>query len=66
MPFSLDYADLIFFKVKRLNYLAEFNTARPYTYAHFDRLSNYSNYNQPLAHPFGANFRIFRDIKLQL
>lgn len=50
-------ADL--FKVARLNYLAEFNTARPYTYAHFDRLSNYANYNQPLAHSFGANFREF-------
>ena len=46
-------------KVSHLNYLAEFNTARPYTYAHFDRLSNYANYNQPLAHPFGANFREF-------
>ncbi len=45
------------FGVKRLNYLGEFNTARPYTYAHFDRVSNYANYNQPLAHPFGANFR---------
>ena len=50
-------ADL--FKISSLNYLAEFNTARPYTYAHFDRLSNYSNYNQPLAHPYGANFREF-------
>lgn len=45
------------FKVKDLNYLAEFNTARPYTYAHFDRVSNYAAFNQPLAHPFGANFR---------
>jgi len=45
------------FKVNNLNYLAEFNTARPYTYAHFNRLSNYSNYNQALAHPMGANFR---------
>jgi len=47
------------FKVPRLNYLAEFNTARPYTYAHFDRVSNYAAMNQPLAHPFGANFREF-------
>ncbi|HET8830212.1 MAG TPA: gliding motility protein RemB [Pelobium sp.] len=47
------------FGISRLNYLGEFNTARPYTYAHFDRVSNYSNYNQPLAHPFGANFREF-------
>ena len=47
------------FKVPRLNYLAEFNTAKPYTYAHFDRVSNYAAMNQPLAHPFGANFREF-------
>ncbi|WP_017260365.1 hypothetical protein [Pedobacter arcticus] len=47
------------FGIKRLNYLGEFNTARPYTYAHFDRVSNYAQYNQPLAHPFGANFREF-------
>ncbi|WP_285009871.1 gliding motility protein RemB [Pedobacter faecalis] len=45
------------FNVENLNYLAEFNTVRPYTYAHFNRLSNYSAYNQPLAHPLGANFR---------
>lgn len=45
------------FKVEGLNYLAEFNTARPYTYAHFDRVSNYGAMNQPLAHPLGANFR---------
>lgn len=50
-------ADLM--KVKRLNYLAEFNTARPYTYAHFNRISNYSNMNQPLANQLGANFREF-------
>lgn len=45
------------FKLEGLNYLAEFNTARPYTYAHFDRVSNYAAMNQPLAHPLGANFR---------
>jgi len=45
------------FNVNRLNYLAEYNVVRPYTYAHFNRLSNYSAYNQPLAHPMGANFR---------
>lgn len=43
--------------VKRLNYLVEFNTARPYTYSHFNRVSNYAHYNQALAHPLGANFR---------
>lgn len=45
------------FKVENLNYLAEFNTARPYTYSHFQRLTSYSGMNQPLAHPMGANFR---------
>lgn len=47
------------FKVNNLNWLAEFNTARPYTYAHFQRISNYAGMNQPLAHPMGANFREF-------
>jgi hypothetical protein len=45
------------FKVENLNYLAEFNTARPYTYSHFQRLTSYSGMSQPLAHPMGANFR---------
>ncbi|MDR6786155.1 hypothetical protein ABIE26_004874 [Pedobacter africanus] len=45
------------FKVENLNYLAEFNAARPYTYAHFNRISNYAAMNQPLAHPMGANFK---------
>lgn len=44
-------------KVESLNYLLEFNTARPFTYAHSDRVSNYAAMNQPLAHPMGANFR---------
>ena len=48
-----------FFDIKNLNVLAEFNAARPYTYSHFDPISNYSNYSQPLAHPLGANFKEF-------
>lgn len=50
------------FKVNSLNYLAEFNTARPYTYSHFQRLTSYSGMSQPLAHPMGANFREFLGI----
>ncbi|WP_461449042.1 gliding motility protein RemB [Mucilaginibacter sp.] len=45
------------FNIKGLNYLAEFNTARPYTYSSFNQTSNYSQDGQPLADPFGANFR---------
>lgn len=44
------------FGVQNLNFLAEFNYAQPYAYTSDDPLSNYSNYRQPLAHPFGANF----------
>ncbi|WP_257667768.1 gliding motility protein RemB [Parapedobacter tibetensis] len=47
------------FGIKNLNFLGEFNTARPYTYTHFDPVSNYSNYGEALAHPWGANFREF-------
>jgi len=43
-------------KIKGLSYLAEFNSVRPYTYSHISSLQNYGNYNQPLAHPQGANF----------
>lgn len=45
------------FKIKNLNFLAEFNTARPYTYSQRSSLLNYGHYNQPLTHPFGANFK---------
>lgn len=34
----------------------EYNGARPYTYSHRNVLTNYGNYGQPLAHPWGANF----------
>jgi len=48
-------ADLL--KVKKLNYLFEYNTAKPYTYSETVGFRNYSQYDEPLAHPFGANFR---------
>jgi hypothetical protein len=45
------------FKVKTLNYLFEFNAAKPYTYSETVGFRNYSQYDEPLAHPLGANFR---------
>lgn len=45
------------FKVPNLNATLEYNTARPYTYSASQRIKNYGHYNEPLAHPFGANFR---------
>lgn len=35
----------------------ELDQANPYTYAAKDPVQNYAHYNQPLAHPLGANFR---------
>jgi hypothetical protein len=43
------------FKVKDLFAQVEINMVRPFMYSR-DSVSNYSHYNQPLAHPFGANF----------
>jgi hypothetical protein len=45
------------FNVPNLYLQAEYNHVRPYTYAHNTHLQNYAHYNQPLAHPQGANFR---------
>jgi hypothetical protein len=42
--------------IDNLDLQAEFNLARPYTYSHNFKYAEYSNYNQPLAHPLGANF----------
>lgn len=45
------------FGLKGLDLQAEYNLVRPYTYSHFKRSQNYIHYNEPLAHPMGANFR---------
>lgn len=45
------------FGLRNLYLQAEYNHVRPYTYAHNSPLQNYAHYNQPLAHPQGANFR---------
>ena len=45
------------FELRGLNVDAEFNTVRPYTYAGSSPDVSYSNADQGLAHPLGANFR---------
>lgn len=42
--------------VKNLDLQGEINMVRPFTYSHYDSLANYTHYNQPMAHPLGANF----------
>lgn len=44
------------FSVKNLDLQGEVNLVRPFTYSHYDSVANYTHYNQPLAHPLGANF----------
>jgi hypothetical protein len=55
--FGVKYIDA--FGIPNLDLQVESNRVRPYTYSHNDSVSNYSHYNQPLAHPLGANFQEF-------
>lgn len=41
--------------IRNLDLQGEFNYVRPYTYQHEDRFRNFQHYQQPLAHPMGAN-----------
>ncbi len=45
------------FGIRNLDLQVEMNRVRPYTYSHSDTIANYTHYNQPLAHPLGANFQ---------
>lgn len=44
------------FTLSNLDLQGELNMVRPFTYAANDGVSDYSHYNQPLAHPYGAGF----------
>lgn len=45
------------FTIPNLDLQIETNRVRPFTYSHGDSIANYTHYNQPLAHPVGANFQ---------
>lgn len=51
---GLKYIDAFF--IKNLDLQLETNKVRPYTYMHSKRSQGYIHFNQPLAHPLGANF----------
>ncbi|MCF6352775.1 MAG: capsule assembly Wzi family protein [Cyclobacteriaceae bacterium] len=51
---GLKYIDAL--GLKNLDLQVEYNSARPYTYTHSTIYSSYTNYNQAIAHPLGANF----------
>ncbi len=54
---GLKYVDA--FGIDNLDIQLETNRVRPFTYSHKDTVANYTHYNQPLAHPLGANFQEF-------
>ncbi len=54
--YQLGVKSIDLFGIKNLDIQSEINKARPYTFAHFSTSTNFSNYNQALAHPMGANF----------
>jgi hypothetical protein len=51
--FGAKYVDA--FGLKNLDLQGEFNYLRPYLYQHESKYTNYQHYQQPLAHPVGAN-----------
>ena len=51
---GLKYVDML--GIENLDGQFEFNVVRPFTYTHNQSYANYTHYNQPLAHPWGANF----------
>lgn len=52
---GMKYVDA--FGIPNLDIQLETNRVRPFTYSHNDSVANYTHYNQPLAHPLGANFQ---------
>jgi len=51
--------------INTLDWQAELNVVRPFTYTHYGNhpeFSNFQHYDQPLAHPLGANFYEFINI----
>ncbi len=57
---GLKYIDVA--GIKNLDLQLESNRVRPFTYSHFDSVANYTHYNQPFAHPLGANFQEYISI----
>ena len=57
--YQLGYKIFNAFGLYNLTLQSEYNLVRPYTYSHSNTQQNYAHYNQPLAHPLGANFSEF-------
>jgi hypothetical protein len=54
--FQLGFKTYDPFNIKNLYFQTEYNWVRPYLYSQREPIKNYGHYNQPIAHPYGANF----------
>ncbi|HSU51833.1 MAG TPA: hypothetical protein VLJ41_14610 [Segetibacter sp.] len=52
---GVKYPDV--FGISNLDAQVETNRVRPFTYSHNDNVGDYTHFNQPFAHPLGANFQ---------
>jgi hypothetical protein len=57
--FQLGLKAIDVMNIRNLDAQIEWNRVRPFTYSHRDSVANYTHYNQPMAHPLGANFTEF-------
>ncbi len=55
--YQVGFKHMDLFGVQNLDIQGEFNYVRPFTYTHYRVDQNYINFNQPMAHPEGANFQ---------
>jgi hypothetical protein len=55
MQLGLKYINVL--GIDHLDGQIEYNVIRPYTFSHFDSITNYSHNLQPLAHPLGSNLQ---------
>ena len=46
-----------FLGIKNFDFQTEYSQVRPYTYSHYQPITNYGHFYQELAHVLGANFR---------
>jgi hypothetical protein len=54
--FQLGFKGYDILGVPNLYFQTEYNWVRPYLYSQREPIKNYGHYNQPIAHPYGANF----------
>ncbi|HBG86780.1 MAG TPA: hypothetical protein DDW62_04455 [Marinilabiliaceae bacterium] len=55
--FQVGFKNYNFLGLKNLDLQTEYSQVRPFTYSHYQPITNFGHFNQELAHPLGANYR---------